>query len=167
MFYDISTPFYYGNNFLKCNILRWLCYFQMTRNQITLVIIAIVAAAGLVGSVVSGTPVYADESETSTEQKIKQENVCSGFAVCSNTAENLIDGGFCSARYYRPSFYFFLKEECVCGCRFKACILLIRSQYCKRDLLTMYFLGDSFHLRANLSIYETFFLFLCPPINLT
>jgi len=60
------------------------------RNQITLVIIAIVAAAGLVGS---GTPVYADEAETNTEQKIKQENVCSGFAVCSNTAENIIDGG--------------------------------------------------------------------------
>ena len=63
----------------------------MMRNQRTLVIIVIVAAAGLVGSVVSGTPVYADESETSTEQKIKQENVCSGFAVCSNTAEDLID----------------------------------------------------------------------------
>ena len=66
----------------------------MTRNQVTLIIIAVVAAAGLVGSGVSGTPVYADESETSTEQKIKQENVCSGFAVCSNTADNLIDGGF-------------------------------------------------------------------------
>ena len=50
--------------------------------------------AGLVDSGVSGTPVYADESETSTEQKIEQENVCSGFAVCSNTADNLIDGGF-------------------------------------------------------------------------
>jgi hypothetical protein len=61
------------------------------RNQITLVIIAIVAAAGLVGSGVSGTHVYADESESSTEQKIKQENVCSGFAVCNNSAENLID----------------------------------------------------------------------------
>jgi hypothetical protein len=65
----------------------------MMRNQITLVIISIVAAAGVVGSGVSGTPVYADESETSTEQKIIQENVCSGFAVCSNTADSLIDGG--------------------------------------------------------------------------
>ena len=37
---------------------------------------SIVHTAGLVGSGVSGTPVYADESETSTEQKIKQENVC-------------------------------------------------------------------------------------------
>jgi hypothetical protein len=78
----------------------------MTRNHVTLIIIAIVAAAGLVDSGVSGTPVYADESETSTEQKIEQENVCSGFAVCSNTIDNLIDGGFCSARYYRPSFFF-------------------------------------------------------------
>jgi hypothetical protein len=66
----------------------------MTRNHITLIIIAVVAAAGLVDFGVSGTPVYADESETSTEQKIEQENVCSGFAVCSNTADNLIDGGF-------------------------------------------------------------------------
>jgi hypothetical protein len=45
----------------------------MTRNHVTLIIIAVVAAAGLVDSGVSGTPVYADVSETSTEQKIKQE----------------------------------------------------------------------------------------------
>ena len=32
-----------------------------------------------------------DESETDTDQEIRQENVCIGFAVCINTAENLVD----------------------------------------------------------------------------
>jgi hypothetical protein len=34
---------------------------------------------------------YVDESETDTDQEIRQENICIGFAVCINTAENLVD----------------------------------------------------------------------------
>jgi hypothetical protein len=48
--------------------------------------VAIVAGVGLMGFVPSGEYVFGDESETNTEQKIKQKNVCSGFAICSNTA---------------------------------------------------------------------------------
>jgi hypothetical protein len=47
--------------------------------------VAIVAGVGLMGFVPSGESVFGDESETNTEQKIKQKNVCSGFAICSNT----------------------------------------------------------------------------------
>jgi hypothetical protein len=30
----------------------------------------------------------ADESETETDQEIRQKNVCSGWAICTNIAEN-------------------------------------------------------------------------------
>jgi hypothetical protein len=29
-----------------------------------------------------------DESETETDQEIRQKNVCSGWAICTNIAEN-------------------------------------------------------------------------------
>ena len=48
---------------------------------------------GLIGQIVPGLAVFADESDTDTEQKIKQKNVCSGFAICSNIADNLIESG--------------------------------------------------------------------------
>jgi hypothetical protein len=51
------------------------------------------ATIGLMGHNVLGIHVYADESETNTEQDIKQKNVCSGFAICSNIADNLIESG--------------------------------------------------------------------------
>jgi hypothetical protein len=37
------------------------------------------------GVVPSGESVFGDESEMNTEKKVKQKNVCSGFAICSNT----------------------------------------------------------------------------------
>lgn len=38
----------------------------------------------------AGTALYADESETNTEQELGQRNVCSGFAVCTNHGQNSI-----------------------------------------------------------------------------
>jgi hypothetical protein len=61
--------------------------------KLVLVIITIMATIGLMGHNVLGIHVYADESETNTEQDIKQKNVCSGFAICSNIADNLIESG--------------------------------------------------------------------------
>jgi hypothetical protein len=50
-------------------------------------IVAMIAA--LTAILATGTlAAYADESETETEQLIKQENVCSGWAVCVNEALN-------------------------------------------------------------------------------
>jgi hypothetical protein len=55
--------------------------------------IASALAAGLLSFAAAMTPfVYAqplppsDESETEIEQEIKQKNVCSGWAVCTNIA---------------------------------------------------------------------------------
>ena len=60
------------------------------------VLVAVLAAAALTG-ILSSTPmaVYAfeggDESETNTEQEIKQKNVGSGESLNSNLGINLID----------------------------------------------------------------------------
>jgi hypothetical protein len=57
-------------------------------------IAAIIAAAALTG-ILSPAPmtVYADETETSTDQLLAQKNVGSGDAVNFNCAENLIKAG--------------------------------------------------------------------------
>jgi hypothetical protein len=59
--------------------------------------IAFVLAVGLLSSTAVVTPfVYAqplppaNESETEAEQEIKQKNVCSGWAVCTNIATGAI-----------------------------------------------------------------------------
>jgi hypothetical protein len=58
-----------------------------------LVIATVLMAAALAGILSTSPIAFAqDESETNTEQEIKQKNVCSGWAVCINTAENLIGG---------------------------------------------------------------------------
>ena len=64
----------------------------MNKNTIAIVF---VLAAGILSFAAAVVPlVYAQslsptsESETETEQEIKQENVCSGWAVCTNIAEN-------------------------------------------------------------------------------
>jgi hypothetical protein len=64
----------------------------MNKNAIA---IAFVLAVGVLSFVAAVIPlVYAQslsptgESETETEQEIKQKNVCSGWAVCTNIAEN-------------------------------------------------------------------------------
>jgi len=62
----------------------------MNKNTIA---IASVLAVGVLSFAAVMTPfVYAqpfppaDESETQTEQEIRQKNVCSGWAVCTNIA---------------------------------------------------------------------------------
>jgi hypothetical protein len=52
---------------------------------------AVVTAAALIGLVATTPIAYADESETSTEQKLKQSNVGSGDSTNDNCGQNLID----------------------------------------------------------------------------
>lgn len=64
---------------------------MVKKKQAVLVLVTVMATIGLIGHVVAGIPAYADESETNTDQVIKQKNVCSGFAICTNIANNLIE----------------------------------------------------------------------------
>jgi hypothetical protein len=64
----------------------------MSKNTIA---ITFVLALGLLSFAAAMTPfAYAqplpDGSETDTEQEIKQKNVCSGWAVCTNIATGAI-----------------------------------------------------------------------------
>jgi hypothetical protein len=63
-------------------------------NQKKLPIAAILTAAALTG-ILSTAPmtVYADETETSTDQSVKQKNVGSGDSLNSNCGQNLINAG--------------------------------------------------------------------------
>ena len=55
----------------------------------TLVIVTVLMTAAITGIFSTNPITFAqDESETNTEQEIKQKNVCSGWAVCTNIAEN-------------------------------------------------------------------------------
>jgi hypothetical protein len=61
-------------------------------NQRTIAIAAVLMAAAL--TAIFTTPLaYADESETSTDQEVKQKNVGSGDSNNNNCAENQIDSG--------------------------------------------------------------------------
>jgi hypothetical protein len=51
-------------------------------------IVAMIAALTAIFATGTLAAAYADESETETEQLIKQKNVCSGWAVCVNEALN-------------------------------------------------------------------------------
>ena len=63
-------------------------------NQKKLPIVAILTAAALTG-ILSTAPmtVYADESETNTDQLVKQKNVGSGDSLNFNCGQNLIKAG--------------------------------------------------------------------------
>ena len=61
-----------------------------------LTIAAILTAATLTG--IFSTSAFADESETNTEQALKQKNVGSGESTNFNCGENSIDGGFIDAQ---------------------------------------------------------------------
>jgi hypothetical protein len=62
--------------------------------QSMLTIAAIMAAAVLTGILVTAPmTVYADETETSTDQSMKQKNTGSGDSLNSNCGQNLIKGG--------------------------------------------------------------------------
>ena len=67
-------------------------------NQKNIAIIAVLAAVLLAGIFTSTSLAFADESQTNTEQAIKQENVGSGESTNFNCGENSIDGGFLDAR---------------------------------------------------------------------
>jgi hypothetical protein len=57
----------------------------------TLAIATVLMAAALTGILSTNPIAFAqDESETNTEQEIKQKNVCSGWAVCTNIATGAI-----------------------------------------------------------------------------
>ena len=59
-------------------------------NQKTIAIAAVLAAAML--TAIFATPMaYADDSETSTEQELKQKNVGSGASTNTNCGTNSID----------------------------------------------------------------------------
>jgi hypothetical protein len=59
-------------------------------NQRTIAIAAVLLAAALTATFASPLA-YADESETSTDQEIKQKNVGSGNSFNNNCAENSIE----------------------------------------------------------------------------
>ena len=53
---------------------------------------AVLTAAALTGLVTTTPLAYADESETETEQELKQENLGSGESSNENCGSNSIDG---------------------------------------------------------------------------
>jgi uncharacterized membrane protein len=56
------------------------------------IVMTAVLAASILSVVAISTPMaFADESETETEQEIKQKNVGSGESVNDNCGQNLID----------------------------------------------------------------------------
>jgi hypothetical protein len=60
-------------------------------NQRTVAIALVLMAAASTGIFTISPLAYADESETSTDQEIKQKNVGSGFSNNNNCAENSIE----------------------------------------------------------------------------
>ena len=63
-------------------------------NQSMLSVAAIMAAAALIG-ILSTAPltIYADKTETSTDQSVRQKNVGSGDSLNFNCGQNLIKAG--------------------------------------------------------------------------
>jgi ABC-type phosphate transport system substrate-binding protein len=60
-------------------------------NHRTIAIAAVLMAAVLTGISITALFAYADESETRTDQEIKQKNVGSGSSNNNNCAENSIE----------------------------------------------------------------------------
>ena len=60
-------------------------------NQSMLPVAAIMAAAALIG--ILSTAAYADETEASTDQSVKQKNTGSGDSLNFNCGQNLIKAG--------------------------------------------------------------------------
>ena len=63
-----------------------------TMNQKMLAMAVVLMAAALTGLVTTTPLAYADESETETEQELKQENLGSGESTNDNCGTNSIDG---------------------------------------------------------------------------
>ena len=57
----------------------------MKQQQVNALLVVLVVVVLAVGTATASTMAYAQsESETETEQEIKQKNVCSGWAICTN-----------------------------------------------------------------------------------
>lgn len=67
-------------------------------NQKNIAITAVLSAALLAGIFTTTPLAFADESETNTEQAMRQENIGSGESTNFNCGENSIDGGFLDAQ---------------------------------------------------------------------
>ena len=66
----------------------------LNMNQNMLPVAAIMVAAALTGILVAAPmTVYADETETSTDQSVKQKNTGSGDSLNFNCGQNLIKAG--------------------------------------------------------------------------
>jgi hypothetical protein len=63
-----------------------------TMNQKMLAMAVVLMTAALTGLVTTTPVAYADESETETEQELKQSNVGSGESTNENCGSNSIDG---------------------------------------------------------------------------
>jgi hypothetical protein len=63
-----------------------------TMNQKMLAMAVVITTAALTGLVTTTPVAYADESETETEQELKQENLGSGESTNENCGTNSIDG---------------------------------------------------------------------------
>ena len=64
----------------------------------TIFAVAAILAVGALVSYALPTQVFADESETNTEQALKQKNVGSGESTNFNCGENSIEGGLIDAQ---------------------------------------------------------------------
>jgi hypothetical protein len=66
----------------------------LNMNQKMLPVVAIMAASALIGILVTAPmTIYADETETSTDQSVKEKNTGSGNSLNFNCAQNLIKAG--------------------------------------------------------------------------
>ena len=64
----------------------------------TIFAVTAILAVGALVSYALPTQVFADESETNTEQALKQKNVGSGESTNFNCGENSIEGGLIDAQ---------------------------------------------------------------------
>jgi hypothetical protein len=62
-------------------------------NQKTIAIAAVLMAAALTGLFATSPLAYADDSETNTDQSVKQKNTGSGDSANFNCGQNLIKAG--------------------------------------------------------------------------
>jgi hypothetical protein len=62
-------------------------------NQKTIAVAAVLMAAALTGLFATSPLAYADDSETNTDQSVKQKNTGSGDSANFNCGQNLIKAG--------------------------------------------------------------------------
>ena len=95
--------------------------------RMTIVVIAVVTSALLLNVLeVPSTVASVDESETDTDQEIRQENICIGFAVCINTLTLLT-----TPIFHRHAFLFFSRVEIFTNIK-KDRMIYFKSDYNRR-----------------------------------